>query len=295
LSEANDQAGRRATGRKCILAAAALWSLGGVMTRALGDLDGPTIALYRGIFAGLALLPLVPCSRWSFRPGMIPLVVVFGGMTGLFITAITQTTAANAIFLQYSSAVWTIPLSLLLLRERPDRRDLMGSAVAAVGIGLIVLLNRGLGGPNDRLGIGLALGSGLCYAAVAVGIRVLRSADPIWLSVVNNLGGGLVLGAGLLVFRGSIPVPTAGQLAVLLVFGLVQMAIPYALFARGLREVSAPEAGLISLVEPVLSPLWVLVFFGEVPEASTWLGGALLLAGVALRYAPWRWGRGGSR
>lgn len=281
-----DASGRLAAGRRCILAAAILWSLSGVLTKTLGGLDGPTIAFYRGLFAGLALWPLVPPRRWSFRPGMIPLVIMFGGMTGLFITSITLTTAANAIFLQYSSALWTIPLSLLLLRERPDRRTLVGTAVAAAGILLIVFLNRGQGGPNDRLGILLALASGVCYASVAVGMRILRAVDPMWLSVVNNLGGSLVLGAGLLAFRGSIPIPQPWQLALLIAFGLVQMAIPYALFAKGLREISAPEAGLISLVEPVLNPLWVLLFVGEVPEYSTILGGCLLLTGVALRYAP---------
>jgi drug/metabolite transporter (DMT)-like permease len=67
---------------------------------------------------------------------------------------------------------------------------------------------------------------------------------------------------------------------------VVQLAIPYALFARGVRDVQAPEAALITLLEPVLNPIWVYLRHGERPADATLIGGAFLLAGVALRYLP---------
>lgn len=275
----------RAFGRRCILAAAILWSLSGAFAKGLTDLDGGTIAFYRGLFAGLALLPIVRPIHWRFQPSMIPLMISFAAMTGLFLSAMKATTAANTIFLQYSSAIWAVPLSLLFLGERPDRRSLWSIAIASLGIVLIVALGGG-GGPNDSLGIVLALGSGVAYAGVAVGFRRLRGVDAMWLSAVNNLGGALVLGAFLLAVSGSIARPTLPQAGALFLFGIVQMAIPYVLFARGLRDVPAPEAGLIALIEPLLNPLWVLLFIGERPADATLIGGAFLLAGVALRYVP---------
>ncbi|MEW4570518.1 EamA family transporter [Tautonia sp. JC769] len=275
----------RAFGRRCILAAAVLWSLSGVFTKSLTGLDGGTIAVYRGLFAGLALLPLVRPAKMRFQKPMIPLVVTFAAMTGLFLGAMKATTAANTIFLQYSSALWAVPLSMVFLREWPDRRSLWCIAVAAFGIVLIVVRGGG-GGENDSLGIAMALGSGVAYAGVAVGLRSLRGLDPMWLSSVNNLGGALVLGLFLLLVSGSIPLPTWPQAGALLLFGIVQMAIPYVLFARGLRDVPAPEAGLLALVEPLLNPLWVLIFINEWPKDATLIGGAFLLAGVALRYIP---------
>jgi drug/metabolite transporter (DMT)-like permease len=284
----DDRDRRLVVGRRCIVVAAVLWSLSGVLTRTLGTLDGPTIAFYRGLFAGLAFLPIVPRRSRIFRPAMAPLPFLFGALTAFYITAVTMTTAANAIFVQYSSPLFMIPISYFLLGEKPNRRNIMGSLVAGAGIVVIVALNRGQGGPNDRLGILLSLASGGCYAMVAVMLRSLKDIDPRWLSVVNNLGGAIVLGAGILAFRGSIVVPTAGQLAMLFGFGIVQMAIPYALFAKGLRVVPAPEAGLISLIEPILNPMWVFLAVAEVPEEATLYGGALLLAGVALRYLPFK-------
>ena len=86
--------------------------------------------------------------------------------------------------------------------------------------------------------------------------------------------------------------PTATQGLALLAFGTIQMALPYVLFARGLREIGTAEAGLIALVEPILNPIWVVLFVGERPTIPTLLGGLLLLSGVAYRYWPLRTSRG---
>jgi drug/metabolite transporter (DMT)-like permease len=267
-----------------VLAAALLWSLGGVFAKSLA-LDGLTIAFYRGLFAGLVLLPVVPRARWVFRPALLPLGLCFGAMTAFYIGAIKATTAANAIYLQCTATFWTIPLSAWLLRERPDRRSVWAIGLATLGIAAIVLYGYD-GRPHEEVGIALGLSSGLAYAGVATGLRGLRDLDPVWLSAINNLLGAVALAIGLLIYRGAIIVPTASQTLVLLAFGALQMAIPYCLFARGLRAVSAPEAALLALLEPVLNPIWVVLIQGERPAPATLAGGLLLLSGVAIRYVP---------
>jgi drug/metabolite transporter (DMT)-like permease len=286
VPEAEGRAKSSATvGRRYVLAAAVLWSAGGALTKGLG-LDGPTIAFYRGLFAGLALLPFVPPRRWSFRPAMLPSALVFGAMTGFYIAAVKATTAANAIFLQCTSTFWVVPFGFLFLRERPDRRALAGIALAMVGIAAIVLYGHDPSRSTEGRGIALGLASGVGYALVVVSMRGLRDVDPVWLSAINNLGGALVLGAWIRLSSGPIVVPAAPTMAVLAAFGIVQMAIPYTLFARGLRDVGAAEAGLLSLVEPVLNPIWVVLIHHERPAPATLIGGLFLLAGVACRYVP---------
>ncbi len=267
-----------------VLAAAVFWSFGGLFAKSL-SLDPLTIAFYRGLFAGLVLLPLVPRSRRVLRPSLIPLVINFGVMTGMYLAAMKTTTAANAIFLQCTSTLWTIPLGFLFLGDRPDRRAVAGIALASIGIGAIVFYGYD-GRPNEGLGIALGLLSGIGYAIAAVGLRGLRELDPIWLSAVNNLGGSLTLGLWLVLTRGSIIVPSVPHTLMLVAFGVVQMAIPYALFARGLREINASEASLIGLLEPTLNPLWVVLFNGERPAPATLVGGLFLLSGVAVRFLP---------
>lgn len=280
---------REATGRRCVLAASILWSLSGVVAKRL-DLDPIAIAFYRSAFAGLVLLPFVPRARWVFRWAMIPNVIVFAAMIASYIAAIKLTTAANAIFLQETACFWMVPLSLVFLGERPDRRSLVGIALALVGIAAIV--TRGYSGrPGEGWGVALALASGLAYAWVAVGLRRLRGLDPTWLSAVNNLGGAIALAIGTFAWGASLSTPDLGQAATLLAFGVIQMAIPYALFARGLRDIGAPEAGLISLLEPILNPVWVFLLMGEQPATATYVGGAFVLLGVLCRYLPVTGGR----
>ncbi|MBY0396510.1 MAG: DMT family transporter, partial [Thermoleophilia bacterium] len=170
-------------GRRDVLAAAVLWSLSGAITKSI-DLDGLTIAFYRGLFAGLVLIPIVPAARRGFRPAMIPLGLVFGAMTGFFLASMKSTTAANAIYLQYSATFWVVPLSVLLLKERPDRRTLLGIGLSLLGVAPIVAF--GHGGGREWMGVIFGIASGLAYAVVAVGMRALRGQDPVWLSAVNN-------------------------------------------------------------------------------------------------------------
>ena len=76
-------------------------------------------------------------------------------------------------------------------------------------------------------------------------------------------------------------------LVLLALFGGLQMGLPYFLIARGLRSVSAQEAGMICLLEPILNPFWAsLVSTQEIPSNATFLGGALILGALAWRYWP---------
>jgi drug/metabolite transporter (DMT)-like permease len=221
----------------CVLAAALFWSAGGVVAKTL-PLDPLTVAFYRSFVAGLALLPFVRPSRWVIRPVMFPGAVCFGAMIGAYIGAIKATTAANAIFLQCTSIFWVVPLSAVLLHERPDRRSLWGIALALIGIAAIILYGYA-GQPGEWRGIALGLASGIGYASVVVLLSALRALDPLWLSAFNNLGGALALGAWMLIMTGDILRPTRTQIRIPVAFGTFQMAIPYALFARGLREIGA--------------------------------------------------------
>src|SRR5262249_47369212 len=132
----------------------------------------------------------------------------------------------------------------------------------------------------------LGLGAGVTYAGVVVGLRVQRDASPVWLTVVNHLFGGVVL----LPFVWSLGLPSGPQLGFLVLFGAFQMGIPYLLMARGLRTVSPQEAGTLTLLEPLLNPLWAYLVAPEKekPTLHVAIGGTLILLGLAYRYWPTR-------
>jgi len=287
-----------ATGRLCILLAALLWSLGGAFTKVLTKstdfgLHEPEvetwplagrnvpiqIACYRALFAGLVLVPTLRRGDIQFRPMMLVMVLCFALMNATFISAQALGTAANAILLQNSAPLWLYLASIFWLGDAPDRRGTIGLFVGLFGIAIIAAG----GWQEDKLAvIGIGLLSGFTYASVILGLRLLRDLSSSWLTVWNHLVGGLVL----VPFVWMLRPPTWQQYIVLFVFGAIQLGMPYWLMARGLRSVSAPEAGTLTLLEPILNPVWTYLVCGEQPHPLTYAGGAVILVALAFRYWP---------
>jgi drug/metabolite transporter (DMT)-like permease len=283
-------------GRLCIVLAAVLWSTSGVFTilltqpTSLGVNEPPVparlIACGRVFFAGALLVPLLRRRDFSFRPMMLVTGLCFAAMNVLYVTALADDSkgaSANAVWLQYTAPMWMYLVSVWLLGEPADRR---GAVVLGVGLtGVAVIVWGGWHNDNLRV-VAIALGSGVAFAGVMIGLRVLRDASSRWLTVFNHLFSALVL----LPFLWGLALPTPAQLVVLFCFGALQMALPYWLVARGLRSVSPQEAGTIILLEPLLTPVWAYLVAPEkeTPTGYTLAGGALILGALAWRYWPFR-------
>jgi drug/metabolite transporter (DMT)-like permease len=280
-------------GRLLIVLAAVLWSTSGAFTKllredtALGLNQPPVaplqIAAWRALFAGLVLVPLLRRRDVTFRGPMVFTALSFAAMNALFVTAMAIGSSANAIFLQYTAPMWMYLASIWLLGEAPDRRGAVSLAIGLAGIALIVW-----GGwqGGQMSAVAIALGSGVAYAGVLIGLRVLRGCSPIWLTIVNHLFSGLVL----VPFLWGQPLPTRSQFIVLFFFGSLQMALPYVLMARALGRVSPQEAGTLTLLEPILNPFWAFLASPATEQPSSWTlaGGTFILAALAYRYWPWR-------
>lgn len=293
------------SGRLLIAGAAVLWSLSGAFTKLLtlpdnslasaplptGGLgfnqppvDGLVMAFFRALFAGLLLVPAVRRRHIAFRPAMIFMALCFAAMNASFVSAMAQGTAANAIFLQYTAPVWLYLFGICLLHERADRRQVVTLTIAMTGVAVIVA-DAFLQPTWDTFKVVLlALASGVTYAGVLQFLRILRGHAGQWLTVVNHLTAALVL----LPIMFLHALPTGRQIAFLALFGIIQMGIPYWLMSRGLRTVSAQEAGTLTLLEPLLNPVWAYLAAGEVPQTATFAGGTLILLALGWQYWPRR-------
>ncbi|MCS6978300.1 MAG: DMT family transporter [Gemmatales bacterium] len=283
-------------GRLLVLLAAVLWSLSGAFTKILTGSEGLAatlglndpppapllIAFFRTFFAALFFLPWLGAVRIRFRLPMLFMVLSFTAMNATFVSAMVIGTAANAIVLQYTAPLWLYLAGIWWLKESPDRRSTTALILAMTGVAIIVV-DACIYATSDILwGILLGLASGLAYAGVVFFLRVLRDEPGQWLTVQNHLCAALFLSP--LLFW--LPWPTWSQIGFLAIYGVVQMGIPYMLLSRGLRTVSASEAGTLTLLEPILNPLWTYLAVGEVPATATFLGGAMILCGLAWRYLP---------
>jgi drug/metabolite transporter (DMT)-like permease len=267
--------------RLYVLAGAVLWSTGGVFIKEI-DAGALSITFFRCLFSALWVAPFIWGRKFPKPFDAAVSILLFTGLLGLYVGATKETTAANAIFLQYTAPIYVIILAPLLLHEHLRRSDLIALTICLAGIAVLFFGNQG---DTDSTGLWMGIGSGLFYGLFLLWLRRLRYADPIAVTFVNCLGVAVLLAPVPGVW--DVDAQDVGQLAFM---GLVQFALPYVLFTAGLRLVSGAEASLIALAEPVLNPVWVAIFVGEEPTTATIVGGAIILAGLALRYGVLRGG-----
>ncbi len=298
-----------ARARVCLVLAAVLWSLGSVFMRLLREplglgLHEPTltplqIAFYRGLFGGFVMLAMVRRAEITFRPLMLGMVVAFTVMSGLYLSALGLGPAANAIFLQNTAPLWVFVFAVLLLGEPGDRRGWETVLLGAAGAVVIVAGNWPRNLPPDEqqtqaIILLMGVGSGVLYAIVVLFLRALCADSSAWLVALNLIGTGVTLGLFVLLkdgwsaFAEWATAPSAKQVVVLVVFGAFQMAFPYWLFTRGLRTVSPQEAAIITLIEPLLNPVWAYLITPEKDTPNVWMftGGGLILLALVWRYMP---------
>ncbi|MBI2212978.1 MAG: DMT family transporter [Acidobacteria bacterium] len=263
------------TGTWLIIVAAILWSTGGIGIKAITN--GPLeVACVRSIVAAVTLFAIFRPKVPKLTPAFFVALVSYAGCLTCFVTATKWTTAANAIFIQYSGIIWVILLSPRVLGEKLRRSDVVTALIAFVGMGLFFAGDVDMRGMAGNL---VALLSSIFFAGIYLGLRRERDngaeAAVCW---------GNVLAAALLAplaLPGIEVTPKAG--AVLLFLGIFPIAVPYALFVRGIRTVPAVQASLLGMLEPVTNPVWVLLLLGERPSVQAVIGASIVLGALGWR------------
>ena len=273
-------------GQILVVVAAVLWSSSGFFAKSpffdwAPEDRGPLLAFWRAVFATAVLATMVRRPRLSWR--LLPMTLLFVGMNYTFLTALVRTEASVVIWLQHLAPAWVLIGGTLLFKEPIGRSDLILLAFAATGVG-VILVDQLRG--QDPWAIALGLASGFTYAGIVLSLRHLRDEDPAWLITLNHL----VTAIAFLPFaltRGTLP--HGSQWLILAAFGVLQMGLPYVLFALGVRRISSTQASGLMLLEPILLPVWVFVAWGHrpdytPPQLSTWIGASLILVGLSIRF-----------
>lgn len=258
-----------------LLICAVLWSTAGVLIKYI---DWPPLAVAggRGLIAGLFLLAVHRPLRFTWSPLQWGAAVAYLGCTVPFAVANKLTSAANAIVLQYTAPVWVALLGAWVLGERTTKADWIAIGVVFIGMGLFFAHGLELQG---AVGNALAIFSGVSFACMAMLMRKQKDGSPIESIILGNLLGAVI---GLPFALGH-PLPSAPGLGALVALGVLQLGLPYFLYVRAIKHVTALEAVLIPVIEPVLNPIWVLLFIGEKPSALAMAGGALIISAITWR------------
>jgi drug/metabolite transporter, DME family len=265
--------------RLLALIASLMWSTSGFFAKSpyFVGWPGPVLAFWRAVFACAVLWPMVRHPRWTWR--LIPMTLFFAGMNYTYLTSMVTGTAANAIWLQCTAPVWVLLVGVFVFGEHAIGRDWLMVAFAMLGVGVIVYFeSRGVA----LAAVGWGLASSVMYAGVVISLRQLRGLDAVWMAAINHLVTAVLLAP--LAFAHDVPLPSGMQWLFLAGFGIVQMAIPYVLFAYSLRRIAGHEATGIGLIEPLLVPLWAYLAWSDRPAWWTILGGGFIIIGLAVRY-----------
>jgi len=266
---------RERRGVLLVAGAALLWSSGGLGIKAIED-PPLKVAFYRSAIAAVALLLYFRPRLRRITPGFLAGIASYAACLISFVVATKWTSAANAIFLQYSGVVWVLLFSPLVVKEPLRARDAAAIAAAFVGMALFFV---GRFEPRGRAGDAVALLSAIFFAGLVLSLRRERGvgaeAVVAW--------GNVLAAAVLFPFVAKGLALTARSAGVLFLLGVFQLAGAYVLFVRGIQHVTATQASLVGMLEPIANPIWVFLFLGERPGVFSIAGGLVVLAAIAWR------------
>ena len=261
-----------------VLAAAIIWSTGGLFIK-WTTLSGLELSFGRSLLAAITVALFT--RREGFGLNRITLIasVLYAALLLLFVLATKETTAANAIFLQYTAPLYVLVLEPIFYKEKFRQRDLITVIFCVIGMSLFFV---GKLRPQDVTGNLLALASGVCFACYFLLLRhsSARAVNRASSVIYGNLLVVLIAAPAGLQALAGITLHDALSVGYL---GVVQIGIAYTLFTLGMaRGIRSLDAGIVGYIEPVLNPVWVFLVIGERPSQWALIGGAIIVGAVVV-------------
>jgi len=250
-----------------------LWSLGGVLIK-LVNWNPIAIAGSRSIVSALFIIIVTKRIKIEFTKDQLICSFFYALTVILFVSANKLTTSANAIMLQYTAPIYVAFLSYAFLKEKIYPIDWISIIFVMIGM---ILFFIGKVTFNGLLGNFVAILSGVTFAALAIFMRRQKDRSPIDSIIIGNIFTAII----------SIPYMFKGRpdnlsLLGILLLGTIQLGLPYILYSIAIKSITAFEAVLIPVIEPILNPIWTFLVLGEKPTVWAILGGIIVLSSVTV-------------
>lgn len=258
-----------------VFISAVLWSTNGLFIKII-DLGPLTIVGVRSAIAAAMMIALFNKNlRFNLSFPQVAGAVAYSVTIILFVTATKMTTAANVVFLHYTTPVFTALLGAWLLRERVSRFDWLIMAVVMGGIALFFLDEFTVGGLWGNI---MAIISAVTFAFMILFLRLQKSGSTLETIIIGNLITAVVCSYSII----QDP-PTAIDWLPLLYMGTIQIGLSFIMYCTAIKYLAALDAVLIQTIEPLLNPIWVFLVIGETPGMWALIGGGVVLCAVTAR------------
>ena len=253
---------------------AILWSSSGLLVKII-TWHPLSILSGRSIFSTAVFWIFLKNPRWGWTRLQIIGACGYVFAQLFFIMATKLTTAANAIFLQYTLPIYLVIFGYWFLNEKPQRADWISLMAIFSGLLLFFGDNLSLNGISGNI---LGILSGMAMAVLILCMRKQKDGIPASTILLGNLLGAGIGFPSLLHESFS-----ASNLCIISYLGIFQIGLSFVLYSIAIKNIQALESSLILMLEPVLNPLWVFLVIGECPGRMALIGGSLVIGAVTVR------------
>lgn len=257
---------------------AIMWSISGIFIKLI-SWNPLLIAGGRSVFAALVMFLFmrfakikINVCKYSIGAGL-----ALTGVLVCFVTANKLTTAANAIVLQYTAPIFILIISMVFLHHKVQKKEVAVVAVTAIGIVLFFFDELTLGNiAGNIIAIMAGLFLGIMFTIIGFGggkDDSIRLSGILFGHILTSIVGIAFGLPGTESFTGQ-------EFFYLAILGVIQLGIPYVLYALASAHCPPLACSLIGMLEPILNPVWVFIFAGEAPGLFAFIGAIVVIGAV---------------
>ena len=258
-----------------LLVAGAMWSLGGLLIKSI-PWHPLAISGMRGGIAAIVIYAFSKDKKIIITFDKILAACFYTLVVTLFVISNKLTTAGNAILLQYTAPVYVALFGYMFLGEKSTFIDWITILILLGGLTLFFLDDLSFDG---YLGNTLAILSGMSFAALTITLRKQKDNNPSDSILLGNILT-LIIGLPIIISETSF---NLHSIILILILGIIQLGIPYIFYTTAIKHVTALDAIIFPIIEPILNPILVFFILGEALGPWAFLGGLLVLGSVVFR------------
>ena len=251
----------------------------------LANISAWNLIFYRGfipfsiVFIGLIIFYKTNFIKQIFSNGLhgVAYALVFSVTNITFVISIENTNVANTLIMIALAPMLSAVLSLIFLKEIPDKKTWIAIIVTTLSVIYIFYDSLDTG---DILGNALGL---LTALGLAVGAVIIRSAKKIDL-VPSAMFGKLLVALIAFYFADNLHL-VSNDIIIVPLMCIMCVAVPFVLVTIAPRYITAAEVNLFFLLETILGPIWVWLVVKEQPSTETIIGGIVIIVTIAIHSA----------